>query len=466
MKHVLKVAAIAAISAAFVSGAVQSIFSARAVQNEWIPPTSGIYTGPQFSQLIGDAFRAVASGNKGSTAPAPIGGSVVDGVPWIDDTTSLWLKKRYVNGGWATEGAYDSTTSGWVGIIGGGLPVTIASGATVDLSVPQSSVTISGTASVSSFGSAAAPGVIKFVRFDDALQLVHSSTLQVPGGYSVTTAAGDRAILRHLGSGTWEIVQYTRANGVPLDVAAVGRQEFGFYESAPPLYVLGYAQAIARADYPVYLARVTRTQNGTRASGNATISSVGNTSAFGPGMPVEGTGINAGCTIASVGASSITLNSSSCVTSSGTSPVTVFLTGYGTGGGTSTVGVPDCRGYTLAGRDHNLSGGLANRLTSSWFANSSIMAIAGGLQTHTLDASQLPANIPYDDPGHTHPASTRLGSNTAFGSLPLAGAVDNNTALIDVEDSVTNITINPGGGGAHPNVQPTLIAECVVRVTP
>jgi hypothetical protein len=40
------------------------VTSASAVQNELVPPTTGIYTGPQDSQKIGDAFRSLASCQK------------------------------------------------------------------------------------------------------------------------------------------------------------------------------------------------------------------------------------------------------------------------------------------------------------------------------------------------------------------------------------------------------------------
>jgi len=68
-----------------------------------------------------------------------------------------------------------------------------------------------------------------------------------------------------------------------------------------------------------------QTQNGTRTASNATITGITDTSRLGVGMPVEGTGIAGGCTIASLVANtSITLNSIACVGSSATSPITSF----------------------------------------------------------------------------------------------------------------------------------------------
>lgn len=484
MKRYLGIVAVAAISASVVSGAIQSLVSAYAVQNEWIPPTSGIYTGPQFSQLIGDAFRAVASGNKGAVAPANVGGGAVDGLPWLDDTTSIWLKKRYIAGGWAVEGAYDSSDSSWIGVIGGGV-ASLASGSTVDLgSVPQANVTITGTTTIANFGSSAQAGIVKILRFAAALTLTNSGSLAIPGGFDLVTAAGDRAIVTHLGSGNWEITQYTRANGIPVDVSAVGKMEFGMFTSVPANYVAAYGQALARTAYPAYFAKVTRSQNGTRVSGNATITALADTSGFGSGMPAEGTGIAAGCTIAGVTSTSITLNSSACVTSSGTTPVTVFVTGYGAGGSSATVGAPPCRGRALAGRDRSDPGSFANLLTSSYFGgDSSIFGVTGASSENVAMAlgnliQHTHANT-LTDPGHTHTfggtgvATWRLANLEANQGHPSNSIQFNNgtDGSVAITGAFTGITINnAAAGSASPTpmrtVQPTLIAECVVRVTP
>jgi len=462
LKGRLSVLIVAAAAGAIAAGAVQTMISAYAVQNELVPPTSGIYTGVQYSQKIGDAFRSLASCNKGPTAPANVGGAAVDGLCWIDDSTSPWIVKQYVNGGWAVTGALDPATSAAIGAIGGGL-ASIAAAATVDLgSVPQANVTISGAATITSFGSSAPSGIEKTIRFDNASVLTPSNSLLVPGSFPLTTAAGDRAKVTHLGSGNWEITTYTRANGIPVDVSAVGKYDFTAAESVPPLHVAAYGQALARAAYPAYLAKATRAQNGTRISGNATITTVANTSGLGPEMPVESTGVNAGCSIASVTSSSITLNSSSCVTSSGTSTVTVFIHGYGAGGSSSTVGVDDCRGRALAGRDRNDPGSFASLLTSSYFgADSSIFGIVGGNESKALLTTNLP---PYT------PSGTISSSGVVGGAVGNAGTTG----------SIINVPTSPGGivstftGTAAPGqnstpfrtVQPTLIAECVVRVIP
>lgn len=464
MKRYLPIVAVAALVSLFTSGAVQTLFSAFADQSERVPPTSGIYTGVQFSGLIGDAVRSISSGNKGATAPANVGGATVDGLEWIDDSSTPWIKKRYVNGGWAVEGALDPTDSTYAGVIGGGV-ASIASATTTDLgSVPQANVTITGTTAITGFGSAAPTGVVKIIRFAGALTLTYSAALTVPGGYDLTTAANDRAIVTHLGSGNWEVTQYTRASGIPVDIAAVGEPKFTFSASVPSLHLLGDGRALTRTSYPAYTAKVTRAQNGTRTSGNATITSVADTSGFGLGMPVESTGVNAGCTIASVVANtSITLNSSACVTSSGTSTVTVFLTGYGTGGSSTTVGVPDCRGRAFAGRDHDTPGSFASRLTNTTMSPDGKTFVAvGGVEARAIDQANLPnvnltsstANAVLGDTGAGFATVGNGGSIVGLG-LPVLGT------------GYGTVTTPLGGSGtSYKTVTPTLIAECVVRVTP
>jgi hypothetical protein len=475
MKPEVRLFAVAAIAGALVSGGMHLLFSARADQSERVPPTSGIYTGVQFSQKIGDLARSVSTGNKGSSAPANVGGSAVDGLEWIDDSASPWTKKRYVNGGWAIEGYLNPSDSSYAGVIGGGLG-SIASATTTDLgSVPQANVTITGSATITGFGSAAASGIEKTIRFDNALKLTNSAALAVPGGYDLITAANDRAKVTHLGSGNWEITTYTRANGIPVDVSSVGKFEMTSALAVPSLHLAGYGQAIARASYPAYVAKVSRAQNGTRISGSATISSVSDTSGFGAGMPVESTGVNAGCTIASVTSSSITLNSSACVTASGTSTVTVFPYGYGTGGDSTTIGVRDCRNYAIAGRDRNDPGSLANLLTSSKFgANSGLYNASGGAESVSITIAK--ANIPsYNLTSdaklaklfYTAPQVGQAGNNANFFTGFAADSNPGGYAEVDVSVGGQNVPSGGSGTALVPRtVQPTLIAECIVRVTP
>ena len=92
---------------------------------------------------------------------------------------------------------------------------TIASGSTVDLVTNlQSDVTISGTTTITSFGTGAAAGVRKFVTFTGALTLTHSSTLICPGATNISIAAGDSIELRSEGSNVWRVVNYQSGGGL------------------------------------------------------------------------------------------------------------------------------------------------------------------------------------------------------------------------------------------------------------
>jgi hypothetical protein len=93
----------------------------------------------------------------------------------------------------------------------------IASASTVDLSGATGDfVDITGTTTITAFGTMAA-GVERVVRFTGALTLTHNGTsLILPGAANITTANGDIAILRSLGSGNWVCVNYAKVSGNSL----------------------------------------------------------------------------------------------------------------------------------------------------------------------------------------------------------------------------------------------------------
>jgi len=91
---------------------------------------------------------------------------------------------------------------------------TIASASTTDLSTATGDfVDVSGTVTITAFGTAAA-GVVRTVRFTGALTLTHNGTsLILPGAVNITTVSGDTAIFRSLGSGNWICISYKASNG-------------------------------------------------------------------------------------------------------------------------------------------------------------------------------------------------------------------------------------------------------------
>lgn len=450
---------------------------ALATQNNLIPPTTGVYTGVQFSNLLGDAFRSLASSNSGSSPAANVNGSVVKGLWWLDTSVTPNLLKFYTGTNYVPVAAVDEANALWSPPFGGGKGELTAASTTDLGSRPQAYIEITGTTPIDSFGSTAPAYSSKLVKFLSATPLNYSSALPVPGGYNLTVDAGTRALVTHLGSGNWEFASLTRANGVPIDISAVGKIGYAQTAAAPELHVLGYGQALTRSSYPAYLAKVTRAQNGTRVSGNATITSVADTSGMGAGMPVEGTGLT-GCTIASVTSSTIVLSSGACVGSSGTATVTVFLTGYGSGGSTSTVGVPDCGGRMLAGRD-DPNGTALGRITN---AGSGIVGTqknaAGGGQSVTLAQSALP-NVTLTLAVQPSVAVTTggvgvLGVQSGSANVQVAAGVFANVFAAGTYGAIVATTSGGSTSSINGNVTqtavnkmpPALIADCVVRVLP
>ena len=107
---------------------------------------------------------------------------------------------------------------------------TIASGTTTDLgSVREQSVTVSGTTTITSFGSSAPTGALKTVHFSGALTLTHNGTsLILPGAANITTVAGDCTVVRHSGSGNWRVISYLRAAGRPVNTGQSDTLAKGF----------------------------------------------------------------------------------------------------------------------------------------------------------------------------------------------------------------------------------------------
>ena len=101
--------------------------------------------------------------------------------------------------------------------LGGVGPVTtIVSASTADLSLAfNHNASISGTTTIQSFGSNANVNFpLYHVAFTGSLTLTqNASSLILPGGVNIQTAAGDTGVATYLGSGNWQVISYQRANG-------------------------------------------------------------------------------------------------------------------------------------------------------------------------------------------------------------------------------------------------------------
>jgi microcystin-dependent protein len=118
-------------------------------------------------------------------------------------------------------------------------------------------------------------------------------------------------------------------------------------------------------------------------------------------------------------------------------------TTYGTGDGSTTFNIPDLRGRVVAGQD-DMGGSSANRLTNQTDGlDGDTLGATGGAETHTLTEAQMPAHTHAFDQGNSAVANGALRADQAFG----AGGLTEST----------------GGGGAHNNVQPTIILNYIIK---
>lgn len=99
-----------------------------------------------------------------------------------------------------------------------GATASVASASTCDIgSVATDRVSVTGTTTITSFG--AVPNVMRFGAFEGALTLTHNATtLNLPGGASITTAAKDRFIAVSDSSGNWTVLGYWKADGSPVAI--------------------------------------------------------------------------------------------------------------------------------------------------------------------------------------------------------------------------------------------------------
>lgn len=135
----------------------------------------------------------------------------------------------------------------------------------------------------------------------------------------------------------------------------------------------------------------------------------------------------------------------------------VIGTTYGVGDGTSTFNLPDLRGRVAAGKDDmdnpvGTGGGAAGRLTNSGTGNPGIdgttLGASGGDDRHQLSEAQMPSHF------HTFAITTQ--TNTAANG----GA----TRVTNVFSGTGRNVASAGGDEAHPNVQPTIVLNYIIKI--
>jgi uncharacterized cupin superfamily protein len=107
----------------------------------------------------------------------------------------------------------------------------IASAATTDISAATGDlVHITGTTTITSFGTAPQAGVKRNVIFDGALVLTNGANLSLPGGVDITTVAGDSAVFISNSTTAWKCISYSSNSPLKAaDIASSGTTSIAEY---------------------------------------------------------------------------------------------------------------------------------------------------------------------------------------------------------------------------------------------
>jgi hypothetical protein len=141
----------------------------------------------------------------------------------------------------------------------------VASAATTDIwgGDDGNTVHVTGTTTITSFGTAPQAGAMRWVIFDGALILTHGANLNIPGGLDHTTIAGDACLVYADTTTQLNVIQYS-SNVVPFSYADKTAQETAanparavapatqqFHPSAAKAWAVFNAAGTLLADYNV-----------------------------------------------------------------------------------------------------------------------------------------------------------------------------------------------------------------------
>jgi microcystin-dependent protein len=283
--------------------------------------------------------------------------------------------------------------------------------------------------------------------FEHSTQIAYIFQMGIPEWDAATTYYKGSYVQRVSGSdGTGELytslVDNNVGNALPVQTDNANWR----YMSAPPLPVgssidfmgvdlpVGFlwedGTAYSRTTYATLFAAITKTLSGNTTLSSAVVTNIPDTSSLRAGFYMSGVGIPTGARILTVdGASQVTMTLPATATHT---PSTICFAPHGVGDGSTTFNTPDTRRRVVVG-----SGGSASATLGSGVGS------VGGEETHVLTEPEMPA--------HTHVTGMIDGSAFAGGS---------NGAMRDTQSGATGST---GGGGAHNNIQPSLVAMKIIK---
>lgn len=238
---------------------------------------------------------------------------------------------------------------------------------------------------------------------------------------------------------------------------------------APNQYQFAYGQSLSRATYPELYQAITLATDVVCVGGNATLTSITDTSNIPVGAALEGNCIVAGSTVISKTINTVTLSIAANIST--TTNVRFFP--YGNGNGTTTFNAPDLRGKVIPGRT-NMGGVTASNLTNTYYGSSpDAVGANGGTQSSTLAQSNLPnvnfnVSIPSGQGSHTH--SYRSVDNAGGSANSGGGQIANSQSTISTGAStlpaMTGTAASGGSGTAFSLVQPSMTLNYIIKVTP
>lgn len=223
----------------------------------FVSSTSFTVAGDQTSTL--HVGRRLKTSNTGGTIYSTITASAFGAVTTVtvaNDSGSLDSGLSSINYG-ITSASNPSIAPGMVHRKG----AAVASASTTDIwSIVGDYAHVTGSITITSLGTAPYAGAQRTIIFDGALTLTHNATtLSLPGGLNIQTAANDRAVVRADTTANMVVVAYQRASGLP----ALGT-------SIPRSYLAGLGMSTAGSSATMTIAAGQATD-----SGNAVVMSLG-----------------------------------------------------------------------------------------------------------------------------------------------------------------------------------------------
>lgn len=150
------------------------------------------------SQGATNVFRMSPSGPQALTGGEVVAGNVVE---VIYDGTRFELVSQHTQfGGFGTQTSSAATATTDLGLFG------------------THNALLTGTTGITSFGSSASTTFPVYnLKFSGALTITYNATSMIlPGTANITTAANDTATALYLGSGNWQITNYSKASGAAV----------------------------------------------------------------------------------------------------------------------------------------------------------------------------------------------------------------------------------------------------------